>query len=102
MRIFLVAAALAAISAPAFAADQWTATPAQPVTKSDLIGELVSWDCTASGCAAQSSTDNADAMSECVGLARHVGPFTAFVGSNGPLDASRLARCNQAAPKPKS
>jgi hypothetical protein len=68
----------------------------------EVVGDLVLWDCTASGCSSTSNAENADALAECEALARNVGPITSFTGTTGPLSVSRLARCNEAAPKSKS
>jgi hypothetical protein len=100
MKTLLIAAALAACAAPVLAEGQWSAVPAQSVTKAHFAGGSVIWDCSASGCQTTSNTGGADGLSACRALAREVGPLTSFVAAGQPFDSARLARCN-AAVKPK-
>ena len=99
MRIVTLALAVAAIAAPAFADTGWTAAPASPSSKLGFVGDSVIWSCGSGGCISQSDTSNADPMSECLSLARQLGPLTAFTGGGVPFAAARLARCNDVAPK---
>ena len=101
MRSIIIAAALAALAAPAFAASPWAAAPVQPASKTGFVGDSVIWSCGSAGCSSQSDTGDADAMSECLALARQLGSLSSFSG-NTPFSADRLARCNAAAPKAKS
>jgi hypothetical protein len=96
MRAFTLAAALAVLAVPAFADSTWTATPVHPSSNTGFVADSVVWSCGASGCLSQSDTSSADSMSECLGLARQVGPLSSFAG-NTPFNADRLAHCNQAA-----
>jgi hypothetical protein len=96
--IFL-AAAFGALATAASAAP-WTAVPVQPSSQTGFVGDSVIWSCGASGCVSQSDTSNSDAMSECVALARQLGPLTSFTRQQ-PFDAAHLAECNAAAPKAK-
>lgn len=100
MRTIILAAAVMALAAPAFAAGSWTAVPATPSTKSSFAGSSVIWSCAASGCHATSDTFTADELSECKALAHQLGPLTAFSG-RAPFADARLAACNAAAAKPK-
>src|SRR5271156_4841311 len=99
MRIITLALAVAAIAAPAFADTAWTAAPASPSSKVGFVGDSVIWNCGAGGCTSQSDTSGADPMSECLGLARQLGPLTAFAGGSAPFTDARLAHCNEAAPR---
>jgi hypothetical protein len=101
LRSLILAAALAAIAAPAFAASTWSATLAQPTSKQVFVGETVIWSCDATGCVSQSDTSDADQVSECRALARRLGEISAFNGHSGALPAERLASCNTSAAKPK-
>jgi hypothetical protein len=99
MRIITLAAVAAAIAGPALAAP-WIAVPVQPSSKVGFVGDSVVWSCDATGCSSQSDTEGANTLSECLALARQLGPLTSF--SDGkPISASRLSECNGAAPKPK-
>ena len=100
MRTIILAAAIAAFAAPAFAAGSWTAVPVQPSTKTAFAGSAVIWTCAAGGCHATSDTFTADELSECKALARKLGPISSFTGRAAFAEA-RLAACNAAAPKPK-
>ena len=66
------------------------------------ISLSVCFTCSASSCVASTDTSSADPATECRGLAREVGALTTFVTDAGPISADRLARCNKAAPQPKS
>jgi len=96
MRTFVIAAALAALAAPAFAAP-WSAVPAAASSKTGFVASTVIWDCAASGCVAKSDTNGADELSECKGLAREVGALTSFTGERGAMSEARLATCNKSA-----
>jgi hypothetical protein len=98
MRTFVIAAALAALAAPAFAAP-WSAVPAVAANKAGFVADTVIWDCNSSGCATKSDTSGADELSECKGLAREVGTLTSFTGERGALSEARLATCNKSARK---
>lgn len=97
MRVLIIATALAALAAPAFADTPWTAAPTKAASKTGFVADSVIWSCGASGCWSQSDTSDADPMSECLGLARQLGPLTSFSGGKEPFNEARLARCNQAA-----
>ena len=97
MKILFVAAALAMCAAPAYADSQWTATPAQSVSKSHVAAGSVIWDCDAAGCRTVSSTSGADKLSACRALAREAGKLATFVAGAEGFDATRLASCNAAA-----
>jgi hypothetical protein len=101
MRVITLAAALAALAVPAFADTPWTATPVQPSSQSGFVADSVVWSCGGSGCWSQSDTSAADPMSECVGLARQVGPLSSFADSRASFSTGRLAHCNEGAPKPR-
>jgi hypothetical protein len=100
MRTITLAAALASLAVPAFAATPWTAVPVQPSSLYGFVSDTVIWNCGASGCLAVSDTSDANPMSECLGLARQVGPLSSFAAGSEVFDATRLARCNQVA-KPR-
>lgn len=101
MRPVVIAAALAALAAPTFAAAEWTASPVQASTKAGIIAAGTEWDCRASGCHTTSGTTGADALSACRDLARAVGPLAAF-SSEQPFSKARLDHCNAAVSPPKS
>jgi hypothetical protein len=101
MRTVIIAAALAALAAPAFAGANWTASPAQASSKTGIIAAHTEWDCDSSGCHTTSDTTGADALSACRDLARTVGPLTAFT-SEQPFNKTRLDHCNAAVASPKA
>jgi hypothetical protein len=101
MRTIILAAALAAFAAPAFAGSQWTATPVQPSSKTGFAAGSVVWDCDSTGCRSTSDTSDADQLSACRGVAREVGALSSFAGANGPFNPARLTSCNAAASKSK-
>ena len=100
MRTIIVAAALAAFAAPAFAAD-WTASPAQPTSKTGIVAGGVIFDCENSGCHSVSDTSGSDSVEACSDLARQVGQLSSFNDGSAFNDA-RMTRCNAGAPKPKA
>jgi hypothetical protein len=99
MRKIILAAAFAALAVPAFADTPWTATPVQPSSRTGFVGDTVIWNCGASGCWSGSDTSDADQTSECLALARKLGPLSSFSGGNETFNADRLARCNSVASK---
>ncbi len=101
MRFLILAGALVALSAPAFADTPWTAKPVQPSTQTGFVGDSALWDCTAtSGCTTESDTSGASPMTECRGLAAQLGQLSSFSGGGETFDATRLAHCNADAKKP--
>lgn len=102
MKTLVLAAALAAFAAPAFAGAPWTATPVQPSTKTNIVTGSVIWDCGASGCHTTSDTSTVDSLSACRGLAREIGELSAFSFDGGIYSAARLSHCNQVVAKAKS
>ena len=94
----ILAAAFVALAVPALADTPWTATPVQPSSQTGIVADTVVWNCGASGCVSASDTSDADQMSECRGLAKQLGPLSAFNGGKS-FSADRLANCNSAAPK---
>jgi hypothetical protein len=101
MRALFVAAALFAIATPALAEAPWAARIAQPSQKKGFVAAKVIWDCNGATCVSKSDTSSASDKTECHKLAREVGEVVAFVGSNGPLAADKLAECNGSVAKPK-
>ena len=95
MRTFLLATAIAALAAPAFAGSDWTAAPARPSSETGFVGSSVVWDCHGSTCVAASDTSQASPSAECRAVAHEVGPLTSFTGPNGPLGADALSVCNK-------
>jgi hypothetical protein len=96
--MIVLAAALAALSAPAFAATTWTATPAKPSAKTGFIADSIIWNCGASGCQSASDTSDGNELNECKGLVREVGTLTAFSG-RAAFDDAKLGKCNGVKPK---
>jgi hypothetical protein len=101
VKIILVAAALAALAAPAFAEGQWTAAPAQKASEQGFVAGGAIWNCDDAGCRTTSDTSSADSMSSCRGLAREVGGLTAFQTGAQAFSAERLATCNATVAKTK-
>jgi hypothetical protein len=97
MKTILIAAAFAACAVPAFADSQWTAGPAQTVSRAHFAAGSVIWDCDSAGCRTVSNTSSADGLSACRALAHEVGKLAAFVATGGSFDSARLARCNASA-----
>jgi hypothetical protein len=102
MKAIFLAAALAAFAAPAFAGAPWTATPVQPLTRSNIVTGAVIWDCSDSGCRTTSDTTGADSLSACKALVRQVGEVSAFTFEGASYNATRLGHCNEVAVKAKS
>ena len=96
MKLFVLAAAMAAFAAPAFA-DGWTATPVHTTASTSFVAGGVVWSCDSSGCRSTSDTTSADPMHSCVELVQVVGPVGACVPDNAPYSASKLTRCNGSA-----
>ena len=101
MKSIFLAAALAAFAVPAFAEGTWTATPAKPTTEQGFVSGGTIWNCDTGGCRTVSDTSMADSLDACRGLAREVGPLTAFTTDGHAYSANRLASCNASAPKSK-
>jgi hypothetical protein len=99
MRTITLAAAFALLAAPAFADTPWTAAPVQPSSQSGFVANTVVWNCGASGCVSASETSDADAMDECTGITRQLGPVSSFTAGKEVFDAAHLARCNSVAKK---
>ena len=99
MKTIAIAAALAALAAPAFADEVWTATPAQPSVKTNILAAGVLWDCDAAGCHSTSDTSSADAVASCRELVQEVGSVSAF-NDPKPFTDARLQHCNAGAKKP--
>jgi hypothetical protein len=99
MRSIILAAAVAAIAAPAFAAD-WSASPAQSSSKTGIVAGGVIFDCGTSGCHSVSDTSSSDPVEACSDLARQVGELSSF-SDGSPFNDTRLSRCNAGAPKAK-
>jgi hypothetical protein len=95
VKSIVLAAALAAVAAPAFA--QWTATPAAKASEQGFTAGATIWDCDAAGCHTTSDTSGAASMDACRALAREVGPLTAFVVDGKAYSDARLATCNASA-----
>jgi hypothetical protein len=98
MRTILLAALLAAMAAPAFADETWTATLAQPATLSNFPAGDVLWSCDKSGCQTTSDIATGDPKRACYDLVYRFGPLTAFATSH-PFSADSLAKCNAVASK---
>jgi hypothetical protein len=98
-RTIALAAILSAFAVPSLAQAPWTATLQTAATKASFIGHSVLWACTDTGCVSRSDTPTDDEMGACKGVAKQVGPLTAFVAGHGAFNAARLARCNEDSPK---
>ena len=101
MKIIIVAAALAALAAPAFAEGQWTATPVQKASEQGFVAGGAIWNCDGDGCRTMSDTSSAESMASCRALAREVGGLTAFQTGAQTFNAERLATCNATVAKTK-
>ncbi len=101
MRVFVLAAAFAALAVPAFADTPWTAVPVLPSSQNDIVGDSVIWNCRPSGCWTDSDTSSANAMSECRSLARQLGALSSFSEGKRAFSAERLVNCNDGAPQSK-
>ena len=92
---FLLAATLAAASAPSFA--QAPTMRAEFAAAQDANPEVIIdgrvWSCSGNACTARG--DDARPAVACRKLARKLGPVSRFVTPQSELDAAGLASCNQ-------
>ena len=96
------ALAALAMAGSAFADGVVKATLEAPVSGHvKLIAAHAVFNCEGTTCVAAIAPDDANDIYACQDLAKHVGRVTAYEEFK-PLDDKRIAKCNTAAPKPKT
>jgi hypothetical protein len=93
--LFLALAPIVALAGPAFAAPQYQAELASPVTTKMIVRDM-NWACAGNSCSAARTGTSPDGV-VCVALAKKLGPLTGFTAGDRVFDASQLDKCNGAA-----